>query len=38
MVFHPVEEKSFGAALEQISSLSVVKGDPGPIRVERDNE
>lgn len=38
MVFHPVAEKSFGAALEQISELSVVKASPAPIRVERDSE
>lgn len=38
MVFHPVAEKSFGAALEQISGLPIIKGNPGPIRVERDSE
>ncbi|MHB0914472.1 MAG: homoserine dehydrogenase [Thermoleophilia bacterium] len=38
MVFHPVAEKSFNAALEQISTLPIVKGKPGTIRVERDSE
>ncbi|RJQ42889.1 MAG: homoserine dehydrogenase [Gaiellales bacterium] len=38
MVFHPVAEKSFGAALKGISGLPVVKGRPAPIRVERDSE
>lgn len=38
MVFHPVAESSFGAALEKISQLPDVKGKPGPIRVERDND
>jgi homoserine dehydrogenase len=38
MVFHPVEERSFGSALEQIASLPVVKGEPRPIRVERDSD
>lgn len=37
MVFHPVEERSFMAAIENIAGLSVVKSEPRPIRVEGED-
>lgn len=38
MVFHPVEEKAFMAALNQVASLEGVKSEPLPIRVEGGDE
>lgn len=39
MIFHPVEEKRFMAALGEIIQLPVVKGTPRPLRVEgKDHE
>ncbi len=38
MVFHPVAERSFAAALEEVSRLPEVKAPPRPIRVEGENE
>ena len=38
MVFHPVKEKRFRAALEKIGELHMVKSAPRPIRVEGANE
>lgn len=38
MVFHPVAEKSFGAALKTVAALPVVKAAPRPIRVEGSHE
>lgn len=39
MVFHPVREASFRAALQEIEKLSGVRGVPWPIRVEgKDHE
>lgn len=34
MIFHPVKEESFMAAIEAVKQLSVVKSEPRPIRVE----
>lgn len=38
MVFHPVIEKSFMAALEKVGRLPEVKSEPRPLRVEGENE
>jgi homoserine dehydrogenase len=38
MVFHPVAEKSFSAALQEVSKLAGVKAIPRPIRVEGEDE
>ena len=38
MVFHPVKEKRFRAALEKISEVSSIKSAPRPIRVEGSDE
>lgn len=39
MIFHPVEEKRFMAALAELGQLPVVKGTPRPLRVEgKDHE
>jgi homoserine dehydrogenase len=37
LVFHPVREEQFFAALGRISALSDVKGDPSVIRVEGED-
>lgn len=37
MVFHPVEEKGFMAALDKVAGLEGVKSEPLPIRVEGDD-
>ena len=37
MVFHPVKEKGFMAALDNVSALDGVKAEPRPIRVEGDD-
>lgn len=38
MIFHPVAEHSFMAALDEVARLPVVKSEPRPIRVEGDDE
>lgn len=38
MVFHPVKEKRFRAALDKITELNMVKSAPRPIRVEGGDE
>ena len=38
MVFHPVAEKSFMAALKKLATLPDIKSEPRPIRVEGDGE
>ncbi|MHB8168609.1 MAG: homoserine dehydrogenase [Thermoleophilia bacterium] len=38
MVFHPVREASFAAAIEQIGGLKVVRSAPRPIRVEGNDD
>ena len=38
MVFHPVREASFAAAIKKIGGLEVVRSAPRPIRVEGDGD
>ncbi len=38
MVFHPVAEKSFMAALKKLAALPDIKSEPRPIRVEGNGE